>query len=31
MKGIFKVLSPADFDKWLAEKSKSGAAAGSYE
>jgi heme/copper-type cytochrome/quinol oxidase subunit 2 len=31
MKGVFKVVSEADYDKWFAEKSKAGGAGGSFE
>jgi len=31
MKGVFKVVSQDDFDKWYAEKSKAGGAGGSFE
>ena len=31
MRGAFKVVSQADYDKWFAEKSKAGGAGGSFE
>lgn len=31
MKGVFKVVSQADYDKWFAEKSKAGGGGGSFE
>jgi len=31
MRGDFEVVSPEDFDKWYAEKAKSGGGAGSFE
>jgi len=31
MKGVFKVVSEADFSKWYADKSKSGGGGGSFE
>ena len=31
MKGVFKVVSQADYEKWFAEKSKAGGAGGSFE
>jgi heme/copper-type cytochrome/quinol oxidase subunit 2 len=31
MKGVFKVVSQADYDTWFAEKSKAGGAGGSFE
>ena len=31
MKGVFKVVSQADYDQWFAEKSKAGGAGGSFE
>jgi cytochrome c oxidase subunit 2 len=31
MKGVLKVMAPADFDKWLAEKGGAAASAGGFE
>jgi heme/copper-type cytochrome/quinol oxidase subunit 2 len=31
MKGVFKVVSQAEFDQWYAEKSKAGGAGGIFE